>query len=208
MPLQAPPLRPIHKLLFWSFLAALLAVSAIAFGQAPSDPYGPYKFLIGEWDVVAEGGGPAAGIARLKWGPNKSYIWYSMSLLDNATGAERPHFEGILVWNGVQKNLDMLLSMDLEHGLVQEKGVVTVEPDGTVVREITASYSAGVRAMGGHGAPDSQSGSSGVTAKFRQTFKAAGPDRILTRALRESPQGWIATFPGSDRLAMTRREKS
>jgi hypothetical protein len=128
-----------------------------------------------------------------------------MSLLEN--GAERPHFEGILVWNGVQKNLDMLLSMDLEHGLVQEKGLVTVEPDGTVVREITASYSAGVRVMGGHGAADSPNGS-GAAAKFRQTFKAAGPDRILTRALRESPQGWIATFPGSDRLAMTRRAKS
>jgi len=191
MPLQAPPLRPIHKLLFLSFLAALLMVSAIAFGETANDPYGPYKFLIGEWDVVPEGGGPAAGIARLKWGPNKSYIWYSMSLLDSATGTERPHFEGILVWNGVQKNLDMLLSMDLEHGLIQEKGVVTAEPDGTVVREITASYS-----------------QSGATARFRQTFKAAGPDRILTRALRESPNGWIATFPGSDRLAMSRRTKS
>jgi hypothetical protein len=207
MHLQAPPLRTIHKLLFWSFFAALLALTAIAFGQAPaaaapSDPYGPYKFLIGEWDVVPEGGGPAAGVARLKWGPNKSYIWYSMSLLDN--GAERPHFEGILVWNGVQKNLDMLLSMDLEHGLVQEKGFVTAEPDGTVVREITASYSEGVRAMGGHGSTGAQSG---ATAKFRQTFKAAGPDRILTRALRDSPHGWIATFPGSDRLAMTRRTK-
>lgn len=183
-------------------LAAFVGASAASRAQTlPSDPYGPYKFLIGEWDVVPESGGPGAGVARLKWGPNRSYIWYSMSLLEN--GEERPHFEGLLVWNGVQKNLDMLLSMDLQRGLVQEKGVVTVEPDGTVVREITASYSEGVRPLGQARAP----APGGETVKFRQTFKAAGPDRILTRSLREGSHGWVPTFPGSDHLAMTRRGK-
>lgn len=175
-------------------LLAFLAIAFLAGATAPADPYGPYSFLIGEWNVVAAGGGPALGIARLKWGPNRSYIWYSVSLFEN--GSERPHFEGLLVWNGVQKNLDMLLAMDLEHGLIQEKGVVVVEPDGTVVREITAAYSEGVRPASG-----------AATARFRQTFKAAGPDRILTQALREGPHGWVATFPGSDQLAMTRRGK-
>jgi hypothetical protein len=35
-------------------------------------------------------------------------------------GREEPHLEGILVWNGVHKNLDMHFVMDLKSGRVQE----------------------------------------------------------------------------------------
>jgi hypothetical protein len=49
-------------------------------------------------------------------------------------------------------------------------------------------------------------GADGATARFRQTFQPDGPDRIKTRVLRETKDGWVATFPGSDRLVMTRRK--
>ncbi|MEP6769585.1 MAG: hypothetical protein ABJC61_13010 [Acidobacteriota bacterium] len=183
----------------WTALIALLFATGVAFAE-PARPYAPYRFLIGEWEVSAEGGGPTLGVARFRFGPNESYLWYSSSFLDK--GAERPHLEGILVWNGVRKNLDMLMTMDLEHGLVQEQGVVSVEVDGTVTREITAVYSEGTQPIARPPA-----GREGASLRFKQTYKADGPGRILTRALRESAQGWVATFPGSDRLVMTRRSR-
>jgi hypothetical protein len=159
-------------------------------------PYAPYAFLIGQWDVAAEGGGPAVARSLFRWGPKQSYIWYATSLLSG--GEEEPHFEGMLLWNPVRKNLDMLLALDLEGGgRVQEQGSISIRPDGTVVREITA-YSAGP------GKDDTP----GTTTRFRQTFKATGPDRILTSVMRKSAQGWVVTFPGSDRLVMTRRRDS
>ena len=159
--------------------------------SAEKNPYGAYSFLIGEWNVAPEAGGAPLGVMRFKWGPNRSYVWISMSMLQD--GKEEPHFEGLLVWNGVKKNLDMLLAVDLSNGLVQEQGTVSVSEDGTVVREITM--------LGGERA----GGRPGTTAHFRQTFKATAPDRVLTNAMRKTEKGWTATFPGSDKLVMTRR---
>jgi len=178
------------------WFAALAALSS----AARADVYAPYAFLVGDWDIAPESGGPPVAAAELRWGPGRSYIWYVGSIV--LDGKPQPHFEGMLLWNGVHKNLDMLLALDLHGGRAQEQGTVFVEKDGTVVREITALYSEGVQPLGQPAA-----GPAGATARFRQTFKAAGPDRILTAVLRESPHGWVATFPGSDRLVMKRRSK-
>ena len=167
-------------------------------GSARRDQYAPYEILLGEWNISPEAGGPAVAIQRVKWGPNKSYLWCSASLL--VDGVEQPHFEGILAWDGVHKNLAVLLSVDLQYGLAEEQGTLSVEADGTLVRDITAVYSEGVKPIG-----RASVGPDGATDHFRQTFKAAGPDRIVTAVLRESEHGWVATFPGSDHLVMTRR---
>jgi hypothetical protein len=184
------------------FLAVVFSASVALPAEPPSTgPYAPYAFLIGEWNVAPEGGGPASLVMRFRWGPNHSYIWYAASLL--VGGSERPHFEGLLLWNGVHKNLDMLLSLDLERGLIQEQGEVSVQPDGTILRNITAFYSEGAHPLG-----QEIVGPAGATARFRQTFKQVGADRVLTSVLRDSGGTWVATFPGSDHLAMTRREKA
>lgn len=174
---------------------ALLAQGhgAPAHADPAKNPYGPYAFLVGTWNVVPEDGGAPIGVTRFKWGPNRSYLWFSMAMLEGAK--EVPHFEGLLVWNGMKKKLDMLLTVDLANGLTQEQGTLSVSEDGTVVREITM-----VSGEPGPGA--------GRSARFRQTFKSTGPDRVLTNAMRETEKGWVATFPGSDRLAMTRRADS
>jgi hypothetical protein len=164
----------------------------------PGNQLGSYEFLIGEWDVKATDDGPPAAIIHVRWGPNHSYIWYASSLIFD--GREEPHLEGMLVWNGVRKNLDMLFSMDLRSGRVQEQGTMSVDPDGTIVRNITAVYGEGTR---GFGLP--VVGPEGATVHFRETYKKVGPDKILTSAMRESENGWVATFPGSDHLVMTRR---
>ena len=130
------------------------------------NPFGPYEFLIGEWDVKSETEGSPIGVQRVRWGPNRSYIWYAVTLLSD--GREEPHLEGMLVWNGVHKNLDMLFVMDFKSGRVQEQGTMAVEADGSLVRNITAVYSPGVQAMTGAVGPG------GATAHFRQTYKQIG----------------------------------
>lgn len=182
-------------------IAILVSASPLA-AHAAESVYAPYAFLVGEWQIAPAGSQVPQAVTRFRWGPGRSYIWLETSLI--IEGKEVPHFEGMLMWNGVRKNLDMLLALDLEGGRIQEQGAVFVEPDGTVVRDITAYYSEGVRRMG-----DTQTvGPEGATAKFRQTFKSTGPDTILTTLMRQTERGWVATFPGSDRSVMTRRVTS
>lgn len=192
---------------------ARLALSAVAVltlaalpnawaAHAAESVYAPYAFLVGEWQITPAGSQVPQAVTRFRWGPGQSYLLLETSLIIDSK--EEPHFEGMLMWNGVHKNLDMLLTLDLKGGRVQEQGVVFVESDGTVVRDITAYYSEGVRTMG-----DTRPvGPQGATAKFRQTFKSTGPDTILTTLLRQTESGWVATFPGSDRSLMTRRAAS
>lgn len=163
-------------------------------------PYAPYAFLIGEWDVAVAGGKPAA-VSRFRWGPTRTFIRYSGALL--VDGGEQPSWEGMLVWNGVRKNLDFLLVLEPASGnLVQEQGTMHVEPDGAVVREITAFYSEG------NAVPptwDRAAGPEGASAQYRHSFKPDGPDRILASVMRRTETGWVPNFPGSDHLVMTRR---
>ena len=71
------------------------------------------------------------------------------------------------MWNGVRRNLDMLVTIDLKGGRAQEQGVVFVENDGTVVRDITAYYSAGGGREGAAAA-----GPEGATARFAADLQA------------------------------------
>jgi hypothetical protein len=182
-------------------LLAVLLILSIAGARAAEPPpsaaphYAPYAFLIGEWNV-SPAEGAAVGVARFRFAGEEAYIWHSMSFL--AGGAERLHYEGMLTWNGVHRNLDMLISLD--GGRATELGTLSLQEDGTVVREITAYAAAPPAASTGGGEP-------GV-GHFRQTFRAAGADRVLTAVLRRTADGWVPTFPGSDRLVMTRRPVS
>ena len=185
--------------------AAVLMIAALPNARAAhaaESVYAPYAFLVGEWQIAPAGSQVPQAVTRFRWGPGHSYLLLETSLI--VDGKEEPHFEGMLMWNGVHKNLDMLLALDLNGGRVQEQGVVFVEPDGTVVRDITAYYSEGVRTMGDTGLV----GPEGASAKFRQTFKSTGPDTIFTTLMRQTDRGWVATFPGSDRLIMSRRAPS
>ena len=185
-------------------LAAFLSAAEMPLAAAAPLPpdqaqYAPYVFLVGTWDVAPETGGPPVARLTFRWGPNRSYLWYAQSLLMN--GKEVPHFEGMLLWNGVRKNLDMLLAVDLQHGLAEETGTFAAQPDGSIVREITSNYSEGTAPLGG--AP---AGPDGVSAHFRQTYTKMTGGKVLTTVMHETPNGWVPTFPGSDHLIMTRHE--
>lgn len=152
--------------------------------RAIPDPYAAYEFLIGNW-VARPGGGQDMAIRQLlHWGPKRSYITYSTY---NAEGGkpEQLHFEGIMVWNGRTKALDYVFAVEPGSG-VQEKGVVRAQADGSVVREVEFT------------------GPTGQVNHFRQTFRRTGPDTIVTALMRQTPSGWVPTFPGSDALVMAR----
>lgn len=168
---------------------------------ASNSVYGQYERLIGTWDMTASEGGQRVAVQRFSWGPGHSYIWYTGSFI-GPDGKEEPHFEGMLVWNGVHKNLDMLLILDLKSGRAQEQGTFSVAADGTIVRDITGVYSEGVTPIG-----ETQVGPDGMTKHFRQTFKPDNADKIITSVMRETNDGsWVASFPGSERLIMARRK--
>src|SRR5688500_13795931 len=156
--------------------------------SGPATPYAPFETLLGEWDVAPEGGQPMA-VERFRWGLGGSYIWYGVSLL--GPQGEQPHFEGMLVWNGVERTLDTLVSLHSPGGVVLERGTLAVTPNGTFVRDITAYYSEGAGVPGGE-----EAGPGGATVRFRQTFRTMAPGRMLTSTLCESKEGWVPTFPG------------
>ncbi|HJT79907.1 MAG TPA: hypothetical protein VJ719_01815 [Chthoniobacterales bacterium] len=178
-------------------LAAVLTSSLIQ-AQEPPNVYAPFEFLIGEWDIRAADSDKVMAVQRVRWGPNRSYMWYSVALISD--GKEEPHLEGMLMWNGVHKNLDMLFAIDLLSGRSQEQGTISATKDGELVREITAVHSEGVPTSAGKAI-----GSEGGTRQFRQIYKRLGPDKIETSVMRKTDQGWVASFPGSDKWIMTRR---
>lgn len=189
---------------FAGALAALLFVSPLSaqhaspstVSAAAASPYAPYEFLVGDWDVAGEGQPPSL-VMHLRWGGTKrGYLFYTTSLL-RQDGSEELHFEGMLIWNAMEKHLEMLLTLDPVNGMTFEKGRMFVQPDGLVVREISAIGPQAVRGPDGKPAAGA--------ASFRQTFKQIDHTTVRTEVMRKTPDGWVPTFPGSDQLTMKRR---
>jgi hypothetical protein len=164
----------------------------------PESPYAPYAFLIGEWDVTPEAGGPTTAVVSYRWGPNQSYIFNSVSELRN--GVPTPHLEGIMVYNPITRKLETLVEIDLIKGQVLEKGSFTLQHEGHVVREVSVYPPRGAKM--GQGALVSKDG---VIGPFREGFQLVNPDLLLTQIMHKSKTGWEPNFPGSDHLAMRRR---
>ncbi len=166
-------------------LGSSFTASAAETQSAPS-PYAVLAPLIGEWDVGPTGG-DAAFVENFSWGPARSYIWVNVSL-NRPAGEKHLHFEGMVVWNAATKRFDYLFVVE-PGSLSQETGEFRLEADGTIVRDVVLT------------AP------SGKTANFKQTFRLLEADRIETSLMRQTVDGWTATFPGSDRLTMVRSGK-
>ena len=122
---------------------------------------------------------------NFRWGPARSYIFYS-TYTAHPGQPERLHFEGIMVWNGRSGALDYVFAIEPGSG-GQEKGSIRAEPDGTIVREVELTAA------------------NGNVGQFRQTFRRTGADAAMTSLMRRTDDGWQPNFPGSDRIAMTRR---
>lgn len=164
--------------------APVLAQQQHAPAPAAANPYAPYAFLIGEWESDEQMG---AFVQRFRWGPNNSYIQFSISLTGAPGVAEHLHFEGIAIYNGANRNLDFLVAIE-PGSFGQEHGTLHIEPDGLVVREVTLVSA------------------NGRTEHFRQTFRSTGANTAATSLVRQAADGsWAPNFPGSDNIAMRRR---
>lgn len=173
-----------------ALLLAIVGASPALARDTASTPeqYKPYEFLIGSWDFAVVGQ-PRTGVMDFQWGPNRSYIRYGARMVD-PTGALVPHFEGIIVWNGLHENLDTLVMLDMERGRTQEAGTFKIQPDGSVVREIfsTSSASANAPAAVGH---------------FLNTFTPAGGTIKLALRRELKDRTWQPIFPGADNIVLT-----
>jgi hypothetical protein len=99
---------------------------------------------------------------------------------------ESVHFEGMAVWNGATNRLDYVFVLEPGSG-GQERGEIYVQADGLIVRDVTLT---------------DRNGRSG---RFRQTFLRTGEDSAIASVMRQTATGWEPTFPGGERLVMTRR---
>ena len=138
-------------------------------------PYAPYEFLIGDW--YSRLATQNIGIhQQFRWGPGKSYITYA-SYLVLPGKPEQLHFEGMMIWNGKSKALDFLFALQPGSG-AQEKGTVTAQPDGTIVRDIAMTAS------------------DADLDHFRQTFRKASGGKVLTSMMEQTAKGWKLDPPG------------
>jgi hypothetical protein len=173
-------------ILMTAALGALGTAPAIAQQASPPtavSPYAPYDWLIGDWYAQA---GPGMIREQITYGPNRSYVKYSVFTAASAEAAQHLHFEGIALWNGKTKVLDYLFAVEPGSG-VQENGTIRAEADGSIVREVEF-----IDAKGGVGT-------------FRQSFVRTGPNSAITTLLRKTATGWVPTFPGSEKIELTRR---
>jgi len=138
-------------------------------------PYAPYEMLIGDW-YTRLADQHAVIHQQFKWGPGKSYIVYSTYMIAQGK-PEQLHFEGMMVWNGKTKALDFLFVLQPGSG-AEEKGSVMARRDGTVVREIEMTDD------------------DGDLEHFRQTFRRAASDKMVTSMSRQTAKGWVTDPPG------------
>lgn len=138
-------------------------------------PYAPYEFLIGDWYSKLADQSTVIH-QQFKWGPGKSYIIYSTYMVA-AGKPEQLHFEGMMVWNGKSKALDFLFAVQPGSG-AQEKGTVTADRDGTIVREAEMTDD------------------DGDLDRFRQTFRRVPGGKLITSMMHQKAKGWVIDPPG------------
>ena len=96
------------------------------------------------------------------------------------------------MWNGVTKNLAMLLAMDLQSGHAAEQGTFSISADGTAVRDLKGVFSEGTQPIG-----ESPVGPNIAIEHFRQTYKMQTADTILTSVMHETASGWVQHSPAA-----------
>jgi hypothetical protein len=140
-----------------------------------ANPYGPYEFLIGDWYTKLPQEN-AIVHQQFGWGPGKASMTYA-TFVAVPGKPEHLHFGGTMIWNPTAKALDYLFAVEPGSG-VEERGTITVQPDGGLVREVEAIY------------PD------GKVLRSRQTFHRGDDGTVATDVQSETPKGWVSSLRG------------
>ena len=150
---------------------------------ATAKVYAPYEFLIGDWYTKLPGEN-ALIHQQFSWGPGKGSISYA-TYFGPPDHADHLHFGGMMVWNGKSRLLDYLFAVEPDSG-VQEKGTFAVQPDGTIVREVEATY------------PD------GKVTQNRQIFRKMADGTVSMDLLDRKPSGWASSLPAGKPIIMSK----
>jgi hypothetical protein len=92
-----------------------------------------------------------------------------------------------MAWNAKTRALDYLFAVEPGSGIL-ERGSVRAEVDGTIVRDVEMI------------------GPTGAASTFRQTIRRTGAGSAVTSMMALRNGRWEATFPGSERIEMKRRD--
>jgi hypothetical protein len=148
---------------------------------ATAKPYAPYEFLIGDWYTQIDQN--TVIHQQFAWGPGKGSMNYATYF--SASGKpEHLHFGGMMIWNGKSHALDYVFAVEPDSG-IEEKGTFTRQPDGSIVREVTATY------------PD------GRVTQNRQTFRKLQDGTISMDLLDRKPSGWASSLPAGKAIVMS-----
>jgi hypothetical protein len=123
--------------------------------------------------------------SNVSWGTGRAYVWLSVAFMQGSvtnTCTSRP-----IVMNAASQRYDYLFVVE-PGSLVQEKGEIYAIDGGVIVRDVLLTAA------------------DGSTSRFRQTFRALDGSRMETSLMRQTTDGWVPTFPRSERLIMKRRE--
>jgi len=105
------------------------------------DQYKPYEFLIGSWDFGQPGQARQRHYGFSSGGRTGTYIQYA-ARTRNAMGELTPHFQGIIVWNGLHG--EPRYARDARYGeTAGRRRLVPLQssPTASVLREIFATAS-------------------------------------------------------------------
>ena len=161
--------------------ASAHAVPASKFLQT-TKPYSPYEFLIGDWYTKLPKEN-AVVHQQFAWGAGKASISYATFIVMPGMG-EHLHFGGMAIFNPMSKALDYLFAVEPGSGVV-ERGTISVQPDGDVVREVEALYP------------------NGKIEKSRQTFHAEADGSVKMDLQSPGATGWRSSLQ-SGPMVMTR----
>lgn len=146
-------------------------------------PYAPYEFLIGDWYTKMPQEN-AVVHQQFGWGPGKATINYATFVVMPGQ-PEHMHFGGTMIWNPGSKALDYIFAVEPGSG-VEERGMISPQADGSVVRDVEALYP------------------NGKVMRSRQIFRRAANGAVSTDVQVETPKGWVSALPRGP-MVMTRQ---
>lgn len=145
--------------------------------------YAPLAWLIGSWrgTFLPEGVGAPPSMS-FEWSQAKDFIRYSSVKPDGQV-----EYEGMIVWNPVERRFVFLKSYRSEGSLLMENGWIDVLDTGGVRFNMQTHYTPGDGLPWSRG---KKAGPNGTTLRFRRTLTPDGSNRLWGEFLMDREGSW------------------